>query len=199
MVLYSEPFNAQSFEGVIIYEDSYESYEPAFSSTEVTEAMGSRREYYVSGGSYKIVNNGSYMLYQIYDQSTNRLYNKIAPSDTLYWADGDSVRHPVINFRKLEKKENVLGYVCDAIEIETTDGTTVYYFNSELKMDLELYKTHYLGSYYFYLNQSGALPLKTVVKNDRFTWTSTAIEVKKKQIDKGVFSIPVGGLKMQID
>lgn len=81
---------AQSFEGKITYQNSYISKLPNVPSEQFTAMIVSPQEYFIKGDRYKSVMNGSYSQWQLYVPSENRLYNKVAISDTLMWSDGNS-------------------------------------------------------------------------------------------------------------
>jgi hypothetical protein len=81
--------------------------------------MGTTQEYSIKGGNYKSVTNGSFVQMQLYVQSENKLYSKLATSDTLFWTDGKNDSDPVVSYKILEDQEVVLGVTCDAIIIES--------------------------------------------------------------------------------
>ena len=75
----------QNFEGEIIYQNNIESRMQGVTDAQLTSVVGSRQEYYIKDGYYKSVMNGQSIIMQLYDWTTNRIYNKMAKSDTLYW------------------------------------------------------------------------------------------------------------------
>src|SRR5258706_11524437 len=86
----------QSFEGKIVYQNNYTSKLAQVKDEQFNVMMGTRQEYYVKGGNYKSVTNGSFAQMQLYIQADNKLYNKLATSDTLYWMDGKSNNDEVV-------------------------------------------------------------------------------------------------------
>lgn len=78
---------AQPFEGKIIYENKYKSKLPNVTDEQLTAMMGSKQDYFVKAGNYKIATNGSYFQWQIYVNKDNKLYNKMTSSESLYWID----------------------------------------------------------------------------------------------------------------
>ena len=53
---------AQPFEGKIVYENKYKSKLPNVTDEQLTAMMGSKQDYFVKSGNYKIATNGRYML-----------------------------------------------------------------------------------------------------------------------------------------
>src|SRR5687767_6579666 len=100
----------QSFEGKIVYNNSYKSKMPNVKDEQLTAMMGSTQEYFIKSGDYKSVSNGSFFQWQLYRNKDNKLYSKMSNSETLLWSDGatnpDTVLTAVINRGAAE----VLGY-----------------------------------------------------------------------------------------
>ena len=78
----------QFFEGEIVYKNVFKSKMAKVTDGQLTSMIGSIQEYYVKGGAYKSVVNGSFINYQLYVNKDNKLYNKMANSETLLWNDG---------------------------------------------------------------------------------------------------------------
>jgi hypothetical protein len=72
--------NAQTFEGKIVYQNSYTSKLAQVKSEQFDAMMGTAQEYFIKGGNYKSVTNGSFAQMQLYVQSQNKLYSKLATS-----------------------------------------------------------------------------------------------------------------------
>ena len=113
---------AQPFEGEIIYKNSYKSKMPALSDEQFLAMMGSQGEYYIKDGNYKIVANGSMFQWQLYTNETNKLYIKVANSETILWNDG--LQNPDSVLKAETKKEviEILGYLCDELVLTCRSG-----------------------------------------------------------------------------
>lgn len=184
---------AQTFEGKLVYQNSYISKLAQVKSEQFNAMMGTTQEYFIKGGNYKSVTNGSFAQMQLYVQSDNKLYNKLATSDTLYWMDGKSNNDEVVKYEILKNQEEVLGVRCDALVVETKSGKTTYYFNSEkYVVDPNQYKEHKFGNWSFLMDKIKSLPLKFVMENAQFKMTSVAIEAKEQKIDGKFFKLPEG-------
>ena len=89
---------AQPFEGKIIYENKYKSKLPNVTDEQLTAMMGSKQDYFVKAGNYKIATNGSYFQWQIYVNKDNKLYNKMTSSESLYWIDAAACWNSLVLF-----------------------------------------------------------------------------------------------------
>src|SRR5258708_6944800 len=79
---------AQNFEGEIIYKNTIKSKTPQMTDEQWTSMIGSTQEYYIKGGAYKSVSNGTLVQWQLYVNADNKLYNKLSNSATAFWNDG---------------------------------------------------------------------------------------------------------------
>lgn len=179
----------QHFEGEIIYSNHITSKMQNFTDEQLTAIMGTKQEYFIKGGNYKSLFNGQSIQMQLYDYTTNRMYNKTPKSDTLYWFDASTNTDTVISFEIKKDAEKILGYSCDAIVMKTQTGTTTIYYSSKYKIDSNLYTKHNYSNWAFYLSQTKALPLKTVVETNQFKLESTAVEIKPMNLGADYFNI----------
>ena len=188
---------AQSFEGEIMYKNSYTSKMPAVSDEQFTAMMGSTQEYFIKEGDYKSVANGSMFQWQLYVNKDNKLYTKMSNTETLIWNDGavnpDSVLKAVI------KKEvtEILGYMCDELVLTCKSGVQKYYYSSKLSVDAKLFANHKFGNWSEFLAQTNALPLKSIIETAQFVLESIAIEIKPMKLDKPFFELPANAKTMK--
>ena len=182
---------AQYFEGEIIYNNKFTSKFPNVTGEQMGKIIGTKQEYFIKGGNYKSFTDGTSITTQFYDYKTNRLYNKSHKSDTLYWFDASVNTDDVISFEIIKSKEKILGIDCDALILKTKSGTTTFYYSSKYKVNSTLYAKHNYGNWYYFINKSEALPLKTVIENKQFIMESTATEVKPMDLGNNYFDIPI--------
>lgn len=184
-----------SFEGKIKYQNTYKSKVPNVTSEQFDEMMGTVQEYFIKGDKYKSIGNGSFSQWQLYIPLENRLYSKLAISDTIYWVDGKSNPDEVVSFELQKGKENILGFMCDALVLQTNTGQTTYYFSEKVKTNSELFKDHLYGNWAFMTKQTGSLPLKTVMETPQFTLVSIAKEINEMKIEDNFFDLPNAPIK----
>ncbi len=182
----------QSFEGKIIYTNSYKSKNINMTDQQWTTIMGSSQEYLIKGGDYKSIANGTLVQWQLYINKLNKLYNKISNNETAFWNDASVQDDEVLNIEVNKKVIEVLGYECDEVILTCKNGIQKYYFNSKLLVNTKLFKNHKFGNWYAYLSKANSLPLKSIIETAHFTLESIATEVKPMKLDLKIFELPTG-------
>jgi hypothetical protein len=180
----------QTFEGKIVYKNTYKSKMPNVTDDQLTIMMGSTQEYFIKNGDYKSVTNSSIFQWQLYVNKDNKLYNKMANSETLLWNDGATNPDEIFKAELNVGVTEILGYKCDELVLTCKSGTQKYYFNTKLSLDTKLFVNHKFGNWYDFLSKSNSLPLKSIVDNGQFTLESVAIEIKEMKLDKTLFDLP---------
>ncbi|HLZ88120.1 MAG TPA: hypothetical protein VKQ52_12790 [Puia sp.] len=189
LCLGSSCLHAQYFVGKVIYRNVVTSKMPGLSDSALTVLIGSEESYFIKGGFYQSLTNGAGFSMQQYDHRTNRLYFKKPDVDTLYWVDAGKSSDKPVSFETREDAEVVLGKRCDALVVQTANGTTVFYYSPRYKLDAAMFMKHSYGGWAFYVGQTGCLPLKTVIDNDRFHLESTATEILELDLKDSFFEI----------
>jgi len=152
--------------------------------------MGAKYEYYIKDGNYKSTTNGLMFQWQLYVNKDNKLYNKLASSETLLWNDGAVNTDSVLKVQLNEGVTEIIGYKCDELIFTCKSGIQKYYFNKKLAVDPKLFVNHKFMNWYEYISRSNALPLKAVVENNQFTWESVATEVQDMKLEASFFELP---------
>jgi hypothetical protein len=182
--------SAQTFEGLIVYSNTYKSKTANVTDAQFTSMLGSTQDYYIKGGSYKSVVNGTFLQSQVYVNKENRLYTKVSNNEALLWNDGASNDAEIIKVESNKGVLTVLGYLCDELIFTTKTGTEKYYFNTAVSADPQQYAKHKYGNWYDLISRTKSLPLKTIVENDNFILESTATEMKTMKIEDSFFALP---------
>lgn len=181
---------AQPFEGKIIYENKYKSKLPNVTDEQLTAMMGGKQDYFIKSGNYKITTTGSYFQWQIYVNKDNKLYNKLANSESIYWIDAASNPDAVIKAEIKKAATEILGYTCDEITLTCKSGIQKYYYSPKLKADAKLFTNFKYQNFYEYISRTQALPLKMTIETPQFSLESVATEVKPTTLDAKLFTIP---------
>ena len=180
---------AQTFEGEIVYKNTYKSNIPGLSDEKLSSLIGAKQEYFIRGGHYKSLSDGTTITAQIYDQNTNRVYNKTLKSDTLYWFDASNNTDSVISYEIGKNKLKILEIECDVLIAKTKSETTTFFYSNKFRVDSAAFRNHKYGNWAFFVLKTGALPLKTIIENDQFRMESTAVEIKPLKLADGFFEI----------
>lgn len=182
----------QSFEGKITYANTYKSKNTKIPDQQWTTMLGSTQEYFIKEGEYKSITNGTFVQWQQYSNKDNKLYTKMANTETLLWNDGSIQGDEVLKVEVNKKVTEILGYKCDEVILTCKSGVQKYYFNSKLSVKTKLFVNHKFGNWFDYLSKSNALPLKSIIDTAQFTLESTATEVKPSKLDAKMFELPAG-------
>ena len=182
----------QSFEGKITYANTYKSKNTKIPDQQWTTMLGSTQEYFIKEGEYKSITNGTFVQWQQYSNKDNKLYTKMANTETLLWNDGSIQGDEVLKVEVNKKVTEILGYKCDEVILTCKSGVQKYYFNSKLSVKTKLFVNHKFGNWFDYLSKSNALPLKSIIDTAQFTMESTATEVKPSKLDAKMFELPAG-------
>lgn len=187
----------QSFEGKVVYSNTYKSKIPSLTNEQFNAMMGSTVEYLIKGGDYKTSTNGNFLQWQLYLSKDNKLYNKMAVSEAILWNDGAVNDDEIIKSEINKGVVKILGYQCDELILTCKSGVQKYYFSSKLKIDPKLFASHKFGNWSEVISRSNALPLKMIVENNQFAVESIATEVKQMKLDGKIFELPADSKLMK--
>ncbi|PYF69371.1 hypothetical protein [Pedobacter nutrimenti] len=181
---------AQTFEGKISYANSYKSKSPQLKDEQFGAMMGTTQDYYIKGGDYKSVFNGTFIKMQLYRHTENKSYTLTGKSDSCYWKGYDKNDDIATRFEIEKGKETVMGVLCDALTVYTPKSKAVYYYSSKYGVNPDLFKQHEYGNWYYILSKTKAVPLKTVYEAELFTLTSTAVNIYPMKLEAKLFEVP---------
>lgn len=182
----------ESFEGIINYNNVFESKVDSISNESLLSAYGKETKYLLSkNGDYINLFKGTYITIQLYKKNELKLYTLLTKRDTIFYND---VREEVGVLKNLNtkssKKENVLDYICKTVSFQLNNTKYTYYYSDEIYVDSTLFTKHNFGKWNKIVAFTNAIPLKVVVENDLFVMQSTAIKIKKGKVNKRLFSLP---------
>lgn len=178
------------FEGEIIYSNTFKSKDPQVTDKRLASMLGSVHNYYIKGGNYKTITNGKFALWQLYINADNKVYNKIAPVDTVFWNNAAEHDDEVLEAKVNKKVIKILGYDCDELILTCRSGVQKYYYSPKLGADAKLFKNHLYGNFYNYVSRANAVPLKMIIEDQNFTIESIATSVTEKKLDPKFFELP---------
>lgn len=191
IVLMSFVSDEGTFVGKILYKYSFSDLKGNDITDRLAPYLGREQYYFIDNWNYKAYDeNGGEM--QLYNSETNSYYyfDKENAATKYDGATETSKKFKVI---KLDKKETIAGYDCEAIQVETDGTTTIYYFNRKIKTDPKNFARHNFGGWNKYLEATdGALSLKFVMTNHQrgYVWTSVATEVVAENLTSDDFVFP---------
>ncbi|GAA3941044.1 hypothetical protein GO495_09430 [Chitinophaga oryziterrae] len=181
---------AQTFEGKISYANSYKSNSPQLKDEQLGLMMGTIQDYYIKGGDYKSIVNGSLVKMQLYRSAENRSYTLTGKSDLLYWEDYGKNKDVATKFDIERGKETIMGVICDVLIVYTPKSKTFYYYSNKYGVNPGLFKQHAYGNWYYIISKTKALPLKIVYEDKQFTLTSIAVNISPMKLEAKLFEVP---------
>lgn len=188
---------SQSFEGRITYSNSYQSKMTNVSDEQLSQMMGSDQDFFIKGGNYKSVVNGTSIEFLLYLAEANKLYTKMPGSDVLLWGDASKNSDEILTTVVNKNAVTILGFVCDEVVFTCKSGIQKYYYHSAFNVDAVLFAGHKAANWAAFLSVAKALPLKMILENDQFVFESTAIRYKQERIADSVFILPVAVKMME--
>lgn len=178
------------FQGIIIYSMDYSDKTGQMDEIQSEKYLGNKQKYFIKEGQYKSVMNGLLNVTQLYT-GKDTLYSTIKGTDTILYIDTKFQKEKVISSIIKKNQLSILGYNCNSLELETSDGIIKYYFNEALRIDKDLYINHKKGFWFFCLDKTnGALPIRCVTETSDFKLTITAKEIVIKDLDDSEFELP---------
>jgi len=190
-VLTSFTTDKVSFVGKILYKYSFSDLKGNDITEKLVPYLGREQHYFIDNLNYKAYNEkGSWT--QLYNSETNSYYyfNK---DNTAKKYDGATQTSQKFIVTKLDKKENIAGYDCEAIQVDTDNATTIYYFNKSIKTNTINFSKHNFGEWNKYLEATdGALSLKFIMTDHKngYVWTSVASEASIQNLTSADFVLP---------
>lgn len=189
-LLLTQIIYAQSFEGEIVYQNTYRSKAAGFSDQQVQSMLGTQEQYYLRGGDYRIVMNGSVISSYYYLSKENKIYTEFQDGDRMYWNDAAVNNDSVLSFEVKKNAIKLLTYDCDELILHTRKGTQIYDYSSQLRIDPALFVNHKFGNWYDFLKVAKAVPLRMVVEQDQVIIISEVVTVKPVKLNDNLFVLP---------
>jgi len=181
---------APSFEGEVVYANTYKSKNPKLKEKELASMMGTVHNYFVKGADYKTITNGIFAQWQLYVSKENRIYNKMISSDTVFYNNAAEHDDQVLDSKITKNATTVLGYACDELILTFRSGVHKYYYNAKFHLDAKLFVNHQYGNFYNYVSRINAVPLKMIVEDGDVTMESVATKIEAKKLPANFFSLP---------
>ncbi|MEO5980292.1 MAG: hypothetical protein ABIS36_06500, partial [Chryseolinea sp.] len=184
--------SAQNFEGKINYKTTFKSKLPNMSDEQFALMLGSKQEYDIKDGNYKITTNGTFLKWQTFINKENKIYTKMGNSGSLFWKDAAENSDEIISSEIKKIVTTILGHPCDELTIISKKSIEKYYFGNILKTDPALFVNHKLGHFDEVIRKANAMPLKMVISNEQFEMESVAIEILPIQFNEAMCALPAG-------
>ncbi|WP_276349173.1 DUF4412 domain-containing protein [Daejeonella sp. JGW-45] len=185
--------DAATFTGKIQYRYSFTDLQGNDITDRAAPLLGREQHYFVSDSNYKSYDETN-TITQLYNSRSNTYFG--------FWKDKTASRIDALTrtsqqykVTRLNKKEKILGYDCVAIQVETDNTSTIYYYSPLLRIDYKAYAKHNFGEWNNYLETTrGALSLKYIITNPQkgYVWTVLAEKITAMKLNARAFEFPQG-------
>ena len=191
VILTSFTSDREPFVGKILYKYSFTDLKGNDITEKISTYFGREQNYYIDQKNYKAYDENNNWV-QLYNSETN-LYYSFNKEKVAQKFDGATQTSKTFKVTKLDLKEKIAGYDCIAIQVESDNSSTIYYYSPLIKTDSKVFSKHNFGEWNKYLEATdGALALKFVLTNLKhgYVWTSIASEVSKANMTSNDFVFP---------
>jgi gamma-glutamylcyclotransferase (GGCT)/AIG2-like uncharacterized protein YtfP len=191
LLLASFKENEKYFTGKLVYQYQFTDLTGNDITDKVAPYVGKEQHYFINEQNYKAYDEQENMV-QLYHSSTNTYY-AVDKTKRAQKIDASTLTSQKYTVKTLEIKETVAGYECKAMEVETDNGSIIYYYSPQIRVDSKVFSKHNYGEWNKYLEASnGALPLKYVMTNPKqgFVWIATVKQVEKLSLKAQDFELP---------
>ncbi|MDB0601178.1 DUF4412 domain-containing protein [Tenacibaculum maritimum] len=180
----------KTFQGTILYDMDYIDKSGQMNENQVDKFIGKNQVYFFKNNKYKSVMNGMLQLTLIYT-GKDTLYNTIKNSKNVKYINVSERNEKIVSSIIKKNQEIILGYECDVLELMTSDGKMEFYFNRNLKINKNFYKSHKKGFWDFLLEKTdGALPLKWITNTSGLKLIIKAKKIEHKVLKDSIFQLP---------
>lgn len=180
--------NERDFSGKIVYQYDFRDTKSGNNITDqLSGIIGSEQHYFINSNNYKAFDEDGNLV-QLYNADSNKYYFPNPNTGKIMEIDGSFMMSEIISVTKLEGTETILGKTCKILVVATKTDETTYFYSDEIAVDPSNFSQHKFGGWSEYMKASnGALPLKYILKNEQYTWTSTAVEITRMEIAEEEF------------
>lgn len=186
--------SGQSLEGEVEYSVKYRSKMEKFVSNKDLELkLGTNRIvfYDLKNKNYLTLYNGNSITKQLFLSDSNKIYNFIPNTDTVYWINSKLVLDTIQNIHIRENEDTIKGVLCDVLIIKTKLETSYYYLNAKKFSFNEQELKHLdINILYNILSSIKIIPKKIVIENVGYITELVEKEKKDKKINPERYKIP---------
>ncbi len=179
------------FEGSIHYKMTYTDLKGVDITRKVAAFFDQEHHLYVNELNYKVLNErGQYV--KLF-QGAHNAYFFFNRDNTAYKIDQTSKTTQFIKVYEVSDVDTILGYPCKAVKVDADFRAYIYFYNPDIKIDIEPYKNYNMEEWNAYLKASGgALPLRviTIDIRSKFIEDKRAVKVAPKELLVSDFDFP---------
>ena len=124
--------NKESFEGIILYENTFKSKIDSISSSHFENAYGKQTKYILAkNGDYLNLFKGSYITVQLYKNKEDNIYTVLTNRDTIFYNKVTEKKGDISNLKTSLEETIILDKNCIEISFETETSKYKYFYNND--------------------------------------------------------------------
>lgn len=186
-------FLISSFEGEIVYVNTYTPSDPEAPVNPSWTELGDTTRFLIKHGRYKMTFNGKKQSTAIYFGEKNLWYFFTNINDTILAMPADIIARDSYTFDTPQNSDEVLlGLKCKSVVANSRLGRTTYYYNEEIGIDPSGFLGHNLDGWYHYCTLTRSLPLLVKYEFKGYTQIQRAIALHPRKVDDSEFEIASG-------
>lgn len=199
LVIYWALFLGASFEGEVIYVNTYIVHDQNLSIDSLRRHRGDSVILLMKAGNYKLVTTGKKRVTSIYDGEGNIWYVYDNRYDSVLAVSGlMHTKKSLLFDEPRDSDEKVMGFECRSVVMTWNSGRNIYYYNEGLAIDADLFTGHNIDGWNRYCEISKSVPLMIKYENKGFTVVQKAVLIKERQVEMREIQVPLGRPILQI-
>lgn len=165
------------FEGSIQYSIQFTDLQGNDISKKMAPFFDLEQTMYVDRNNYKLVNKNNQHVKLF--QGKYNAYFFFNRDNTAYKIDQTSKSSQRSRVYDIEDVDTILGYPCKAVKVDGDYRAYIYFYNPEIKIDIEPYQNYNMEEWNVYLKAvDGAMPLRVVTIDIRSKFIEERVAVK---------------------
>ncbi len=179
----------KDFEGVLYYTTEIKSKTEGISDKDIKTmlSIGNITTVYIKQGNTRRSNG---LNDQYYISKKEKIYLRFRGIDTLFYLDYSSDTSRVINITRKDEQKSIAGFECKAITLETSSGTSQYFYAPSLYRNPAYEKNNSIGNLNIYAKETESIWLSVYNEAKVYTLSETCTRVEQKPVDETVFDLP---------
>lgn len=183
--------SSEYFEGSIHYKMTYTDLKGVDITRKVAAFFDKEHHLFVNKQNYKVINEHDQHVKLF--QGAHNAYFFFNRDNTAYKIDQTTKTTRFVKVYPVDDVDTILGYPCKAIKVDADFRGYIYFYNPDIKVDIEPYQNYNMEEWNAYLKASGgALPLRviTIDVRSKFIEDKRAVSVNPKNLLVSDFDFP---------
>lgn len=180
--------NKDHFEGFICYSSTIKGKNNKYDSATLQKFISKTDTFFYKEGNTVLQSLPDFR--QLYLIKENRVFFEDSWSDTISWKSCGTPGAKVINYKIVPHKEEILGILCDELQVAFEDRVLTCYYNSDtLTIDPDLHQRNTIYNDNFLSGIKKSISLKFVIEREDYVVTTIAKSFSYRRLDDEIFKL----------